>query len=397
MRTYTASEATERLGVKRATLYAYVSRGQVRSTDGPGRTSLYVADDVDGLVRQKHERRDPPSVAREALAWKGHPILQTSISGIEGGALHYRGQNAITLSRTESLESIAGLLWRRDLGERARPMAPDSLDCLTPMRGYPSALQRAQILLVCEEASDWGAYQFDRASTTERGDRVVGCLAASHTQVRLEQGVPIAQAIARGWGVGEVGAQLVGRALVLCADHELNASTFAARVAAGARASVYSAATAGLATLMGQRHGGITARIGAWIDEVTRAPSIERAMVARLRRGDALPGFDHPLYPQGDPRATELLGAIKETLGDRAGVASIEAVLQAAREVRGEDSMPSIDFALVALTRALERPDEDALYLFGVARSVGWVAHAIEQYEQGDLLRPRAEYVPLSK
>ena len=173
------------------------------------------------------------------------------------------------------------------------------------------------------------------------------------------------------------------RALVLLADHELNASTFAARVAASTGASLSASVLAGLAALSGPRHGGVSARIAALIEDAGR-DGPEAAVRAYIARGDAPPGFGQRPYPAGDPRAKALLSAFRPD-------AEMTRLMAAGEALTGQP--PNIDMALAALTRRLGLAPDAAFALFALGRSVGWIAHAIEQLESGGLIRPRARYV----
>jgi citrate synthase len=191
---------------------------------------------------------------------------------------------------------------------------------------------------------------------------------------------PIHERLAAAWG--GTNAELIRRALVLLADHELNASTFAARVAASTGASLAAAALAGLSALSGPLHGGMAARVWNLVEEARRIGP-EAAVAGRLARGVHVPGFGHPLYPAGDPRAAALLAAFTPP-------GEMNALRQAVEAATGEPA--NVDFALVALTVALELPDDAPFALFATARCAGWIAHAVEQVATGQLIRPRASY-----
>jgi citrate synthase len=171
---------------------------------------------------------------------------------------------------------------------------------------------------------------------------------------------------------------------VLCADHELNASGFTARCVASTGASLRAAVIGGLAALSGGRHGGMTGRIETLWRSLDRSAVLGQ-LRRRLSADGELPGFGHPLYPEGDVRASAILERILPRF-PRA-----RALVSAVDELTG--LAPNIDFALVALRRLLELPEGAAFGLFALGRSVGWIAHAIEQRETGQLIRPRAVYV----
>jgi citrate synthase len=197
--------------------------------------------------------------------------------------------------------------------------------------------------------------------------------------------------LAAGWGLREPAAvAAVGAALVLCADHELNVSAFTARCVASAASSPYDAVAAGLAALKGARHGGVGERVQALLAEVGERGRARRVVAERLRRGEAVPGFGHPLYPQGDPRAAALLERAAAVAPDPGRLELVDAVVAAAGDLLGE--RPSLDVGLVALARALALPPEAPLVLFAAGRTAGWLGHAIEEYGRGRLIRPRARY-----
>ncbi len=197
--------------------------------------------------------------------------------------------------------------------------------------------------------------------------------------------------LAASWGLDEAGADLIRRVLVLLADHELNASAFVARCVASTGATPYAVVSAALGALSGRRHGGQSARAEALFDEIGDSAEPMPVMAARLARGDDLPGLGHPLYPDGDPRARAIIEAIARARP--ASGARVAAAALAAKQLTGQH--PNVDFALGAAVTALGLPDGSALALFLVGRTVGWIAHAIEQYESGVLIRPRARYTGL--
>jgi citrate synthase len=203
-------------------------------------------------------------------------------------------------------------------------------------------------------------------------------------------GLPVHLALQSSWAPKRPDAgEAIRAALVLCADHELNASAFVARCAASAGASPYDVVSAALATLRGNRHGGATHRLSALFAEVGK-PERSRAVLAdRLRRGESLPGFGHPLYANGDPRAALLL-KMAEGAGNKEAWRSIRRLAKAGADLL--QTSPNLDFGLVAIARAYRLPEDAPLVLFALGRSAGWIAHAIEQYASSDLIRPRARY-----
>jgi citrate synthase len=183
----------------------------------------------------------------------------------------------------------------------------------------------------------------------------------------------------------------MNEALILCADHELNASTFTCRVTASAGANLSACTLSALATLSGTFHGGVTARVEAMIDEIDRPERTAAWVAGRLDRGEPIPGFGHPLYPNGDPRGGRLL-ELAERIGPKTRGVRILSTLVSTMDLATREK-PTSDVGLVALTSALGLGIGAPLAVFASGRIAGWIAHALEQRSAGYLLRPRARYV----
>ena len=383
----TAEDALARLGgVRRQTLYAYVSRGLVRSEPVPGdpHRSLYDARDLERLADRRRRGRARRDVAASAIDF-GEPVLASAITRIADDGPCYRGRDALALAASASLEEAAGVLWAGPC-----PVAPPT----GAAPRFPSGLaprERCLFALAREAAAAVGASAFATppvgAAGFEEGARLLRRVAEAAAGARAP-GLPIHALFARAWGLGPAGADLVRRALVLSADHELNASAFAVRVVASTGASLAACVLGGLAALSGPRHGGDTDRVRALLGErgVFRDPG--RVLAARLARGERLSGFGHRLYPGGDPRAADLLAALEAALGaDR----RLSRLVGAAEELAG--LRPNVDLPMVALERRLGLPTGAAGGIFAAGRAAGWIAHALEQRGDGRLIRPRAHYV----
>ncbi|GGP22074.1 citrate synthase family protein [Silvimonas iriomotensis] len=369
-----AATAARMLGVSLATLYAYVSRGVIRNA-GPAsdpRARWYIEADIKAWLARKQRQRRPREAARHVLDW-GLPVLQTAITRIDQQQLQYRGQDAVTLARHATLEQTAALLWHADdtldwHGAASYPRLP---------AGLPP-LQRATVALalapVCATHD---------APIAQQQAEAIGLMHTVCHALGGHPGLPFHAALAQGWRRPEH-ASLLRQALVLCADHELNASTFAVRVAASTGASLAACLQAGLATLSGPRHGGLTQAVGQVINDMLDTPGPD-PLGQYLAAGQALPAglFGHPLYPDGDPRARHLLGLIAPDAAFAHVVAQLRAHL---------GDHPSLDLALVSLVRSVRLPLDHALRLFAMGRCAGWIAHALEQRATGQLIRPRAEF-----
>ena len=374
----TAREAADRLGVKLDTLYAYVSRGRLRSVKVPGtRQRRYRAAEVEAL-------RDAGAIPRSAESEALMPVIGSSICLIKSGRLYYRGQDAIVLSGSATLDEVAALLWRGE--PAADPNAEPS--ATSDPAAIGGLIERCQIRLAILADRDLPALDLTRTGLIATGWRIVQALAACVAPAAASSG-PVHRRLAAAWGLDRAGSDLVRRCLVLIADHELNASTFVARCVASTGATPYAVVGAALGALSGRRHGGASARAEALFDELARGGDPLGLMAARLARDEDLPGFGHFLYPQGDPRAAAILDALART--GPASLALIENAVAAGTRLTGQS--PNVDFALAAAARALTLPPNAALGLFVIGRTVGWIAHAIEQYESGILIRPRARYL----
>jgi citrate synthase len=389
----TAAHAADLLGVTRATLYAYASRGQLRSEAVPGRPRerRYSRDDVQRLLDRKDARRDPAAAAARGLHWGG-PVLESGITLIHDGRLYYRGRDALALAATATLEDAAIVLWAAEDSDRNRLFAQScalSDRQLTRLRACakdPYTLIQAALPVAAR--ADLASYDLRPAAVRLTGARIVKLL-ASIVAPRDAQ-APLHWALQRTWAPGraEVG-DVIRAALVLCADHELNVSAFTARCAASAGASPYDVVSAAIATLRGYKHGGAGERVLALLN-ASETPRNARAQVAaRLRRGELVPGFGHPLYPNGDPRAV-LLTHFAESSGHEAACRAMRNLRKAGTELLHD--LPNLDFGLAAITRACRLPEQAPVLLFALGRTIGWIAHAIEEYASGQLIRPRARY-----
>jgi len=420
-----AADAARALGVTRATLYAYVSRGYVRSESmpGPRRLRRYSRDDVERLRRRTESRRDPEQAAAHALQW-GVPVLESSLTLIADNRLYYRGHDAVELARTRSVVEVASLLWTNRFDAGFEPFAHSAAaatradsrrqpgDRIRASRAGDRAhsfVARAQSLLATAAAADPLAFDLRPAGVAMTGWRILLQLtrvaavdaierpraarikpfdARSRESVRESS---IDATLARAWDVKGGGVDVLRAALILSADHELNVSSFTARCVASAGANPYAVVVAGLCAVEGTRHGGVSRRVDALLESLRGASSVRRGLADRLRRGEAVDGFGHPLYPDGDPRAAALVDLLRTHYPQSGELSYALEVADAAASLVRE--RPTIDFGLAAVARVLRLPPGSALTLFALGRTIGWIAHAIEQYATGSIIRPRAKYV----
>ena len=426
----TAAEAARRLGVKPATLYAYVSRGVLSRVRAPdGRTSLFDAEEIEQLARRGRPRR-PAGVA--------DITVESAITEITGDSLRFRGLDATRLAVSRTFEEVAELLWTGEF-----PSGPES--GREPWRARPAALaagraaqaalpagtlplERLQVIVPAMATTDPLRLQLDRPAVIAAGRNIIAgmvdCLGSSPGGSDPPQTPPAHERAARPptppWGPrppsggadhGEAVAERLwsrlsagqgpGRpvpglmralsaALVLLADHELAASTLAARAAASVRADPYAVVGTGLGAMSGALHGGASLGAETLMAAASGPEDVPRVVAELLRRGEKVPGFGHFVYRGGDPRAILLLDLVRRVAPKSRQLAVADAVFA---EVRHKSlPEPNIDFAIATLVRVAGMVRGAGEAIFAVARTAGWIAHALEAYSGPGPLRPRAVY-----
>jgi citrate synthase len=431
----TSREVCKRLEIKPQTLYAYVARGLLRSErarDG-GRGKRYSARELEGLVARRRQARDPQAAAAGALFW-GMPVVVSSVSLAESTRLLYRGHDAIRLAERAHFEQVAALLWTGELPKATEEWPTvETADVAEAVRAgatlaaNASPLEMIKLIVAALGPSDDARFDLSARGVTATARRMITRVVAavagvrgaarSSASERADRNLgarcgPMGARVLAALGAGRLppdAARMADRALVLSAEHELNASTFAARVAASTGADPYATVCAAVSTLSGPKHGGATTRVETLVREARsmRLPATqsiarraERALTERAARGETVPGFGHPLYPEGDPRVAPLLDAARGFAGAPRGRASLErrydleALLAIARAMAARGGPPAtLDLALVATACALGLPPDSAGLLFAFGRMAGWIAHTLEQYAMDELIRPRARYV----
>ena len=382
----TAEQAVAALGVTRQTLYAYVSRRLIGVTAAPDdpRRSLYNAADIVRLTERHRRGRSRRAVAAATLDF-GEPVLASGITRIEGGRLEYRGRDAIALAETATLEDVAALLWQVETPpfprapRRSWPVPRARTGRVVPGTAEHCLSEVAQVAMLGRWSRRIEPVLTDAMAILDR----VAWAACGHHGAPPPTRLALHERLASAWGVGPKAADLLRRVLVLLADHELNPSTYTARVVASTRAPLGACVLAGLAALTGPLHGGATEEARALLADPAVATDPELAIAARLARGERIPGFGHRLYPDGDARAKALLAQIPLRAPWQGVIDSVHVAVGIA---------PNVDFAVAVMERHLRLPAGTAFGLFAVGRTVGWIAHALEQWREGSLIRPRALY-----
>jgi citrate synthase len=382
-----ARDAATELSVSPATLYAYVSRGLIRSEPGENpRSRRYRAEDVRGL-----KNRRAPLIEAQGLKAADLPVMDSAVSTITADGPIYRGVRAVTLAETATFEQCASLLWD---SKSANPFGKSNLPVISPaMRGIMEAtrdappIDRTIAILSQAAEADPRAYNSVPEGRAATGARILRLVTAA--MIGGEPSAePLHRQIARAWAPKHRHAEdLIRRALVLLADHELNASTFTVRCAASTGISLYDAMIAGLVALKGPRHGGVGPLAAKLVDTLLEG-DIAAIVRERVALGEIFPGFGHMIYRDGDPRAVSLFGALTKTGIDKRLAVEIP---ERIREATG--AFANNDYALAVMRRALEMPPGCETAMFAIGRTAGWIAHAIEQLESKKLIRPRARYV----
>ena len=368
-----ADVACERLKINRQTLYAYVSRGLIECTrhTSDSRKRLYASRDINALLIQNNKGRSRQAVASSTIDF-GEPILKSSLSRIDRGRYFYRGIDAIELSRTATLEEVFELLCRTKI--KAQWLNTHCLVRSKRRRPYSRFVEA-----LADNVSNQTVYGNKRHAFQLLKIMALNGTAHRATGAANNIGLnkPIHQQLAESWSQDQRAPDLIRRALVLSADHELNASTYATRVTASAGANLAACLLTGISTLSGNLHGGLTDLCLKWIRRHTQAPTPSIA----IAKHQSIPGFGHRLYPEGDPRPIEIMRHCKPPKDWQQLIRQVE---------KKTSTHPTLDLGLATLEHQLKLPKGAGFTIFAVGRTVGWLAHCFEQRENGTLIRPRA-------
>ncbi|MDH6243503.1 citrate synthase [Mycobacterium sp. OTB74] len=384
----TTAQVAKVLGVKPESVYAYVSRGRLTSVRIAGvRGSLFSVNEVESLTREGVRSRPPAGVVER---------IRTQITSLSGDELRYRGQLATELVSTDFLD-VARLLWDHDAPQQPSPIGADTAARLNAMLpANATLLDTVRIAVDLAGAADRLRYQQTRPEVAIKAMQILQAVATAlppaAKTVAPEEGSYAKQLWPKLSPLAPTHRRVaaLNAALVLLADHDLAASTVAVRVAASARAGVYSVVAAGLAALDGPLHGGAATAAYRYLLGALDDP--ERAVAESLRAGERIPGAGHRVYRDHDPRAVALLGLLETAGGGdrvRAAVDIIGATITGTKA-----RLINSDMALAAMALQFRMPADAPEAIFGIARIAGWVAHALEEYEEPMLrFRPEGVYV----
>jgi citrate synthase len=393
-----ATEAAARLGVRPATLYAYVSRGVVRSHRLPGRRgSWFDPRQIDGLAggRRRAARSDADERAPVTVA--------TALTRIGPASLSYRGYDVVALSRTASFESVAQLLWTGALHDASFEAPAAAVKAARhATRWLPAGARlpdRLGLIIVAAGAVDPLRFDLSPAAVASAGQMLIAAM-TDGLPPATDHPPPTPTVAGRLWTrlapgrARRADAAALNGFLVLTADHELATSTLAARVAASARANPYAAVLAAFGAMEGPLHGSVSEEVHRLLAEAAGPPGPTAAVADRLRRGMRIPGFGHFLYRDGDPRADAGMQLVRRLVHDAATRDRVRIVDQVHAAVTARTpAAANVDFSLGALTFVAGMAADAGEAIFTIGRTAGWLAHAIEEYEEAPLrFRSRAVY-----
>ena len=384
-----AREAAAELAISPATLYAYVSRGLIRSEpSSDSRSHRYRAEDIRGLK----ERRTPSPEPRGLRNFDADlPVMESAIATIAEDGPIYRGVNCIDLAEKDTLEHTATLLWDvtgvDPFDQDNCPHISAEMRAIADAARHAAPIDRTVAVLALAASADPRAFTRAADGRAMVGGRILRLVIATMLN-GMSSAKPLHLQIAKAWAPDQKhAADLIRRALVLLAEHELNASAFTVRCAASTGLNLYDAVIAGLVALKGPKHGGagvLAAQFLKTLVDRDVAPVIRE----RVALGERFAGFGHGVYKHGDPRAHALLKALA-----RAGASPKLTTEIPERIAEATGEFVNIDYALAVLIHTLGMPPGNELVLFAMARTVGWIAHASEQLRHGGLIRPRARYI----
>lgn len=349
---------------------------------------------------------------------EGVVAAQSGISTIIDAELTYRGINIDELAEHSNFEEVIYLLWygklprREELEELKEKLAanasiPSEVVTLmknSPRNVHPMALLRTAIsalALYDDEAQD-----MSEAANLRKAIRLVAktpTLVAAWENIRNgrepvapREGYTIAQNflyMLTGKEPDKIAVEALDKALVLHADHELNASTFAARVTIATLSDIYSGVVSAMGALKGPLHGGANEQVMAMLEEIGSVDKVESYIQDKLNKKEKIMGFGHRVYKNGDPRAKHLR-KMSEQLTKITGEEKWYQMSVKIDEivVSQKGLLPNVDFYSASVYHSLGIPRDLFTPIFAISRMSGWTAHILEQYENNRLIRPRAEY-----
>lgn len=349
---------------------------------------------------------------------EGIVATTSSISSIIDGVLTYRGINIDELAENATFEEVAYLLWYGKLPNRSElngliqqlsEYAQVPNEVLEQIKLYPkdvnsmAALRTAvsSLALYDPEAGDMSPEANLRKAIKLQAQLTTIVAAFARIREGKEPIAPKANVsiaenflyMLTGQNPDKVAIEALDKALVLHADHELNASTFAARVTVATLSDIYSGVTSAIGALKGPLHGGANEAVMAMLEEIGTADNVESYINSKLANKEKIMGFGHRVYKNGDPRAKHLQKMSRELSNLTGNMNWYNMSVKIEELVTGQKGLkPNVDFYSASVYTSLEIPRDLFTPIFAISRVSGWTAHILEQYENNRLIRPRAEY-----
>ena len=389
----TAKEAAAALGVSIPTLYAYVSRGLIRSQGVAGsRNRRYWKVDIERLkgrrIPDEHGAGQPGSGEET----KGL-VDETKITLLTQRGLYYRGRDVAELAETETFESVAALLWEADPATvfgKSLPSAPPSYAKLRRSLAELTVVEQAMALFPLIERANPRSYDLSKAGFARTGADLSRWFAAILVGANAPSDAPVHEFIADSLGAPKGFDDIIRRLLIVAADHEFDPTTYAVRATANAGVTPYYAVVTGIIASRGQRlQSGRIEAAARLLEEILSIPDPRDSIVARFRNGEQLVGFGSPVHDKMDPRAAIVMDALKRKFGDDIELKRLHRAADTAAEISGA----LMEFILPAIFvgRKLGLKGQE-LAVGSLGRMAGWIAHAMEQYHGHPMIRPRARY-----
>jgi len=399
----TRDEALSRLGIKRSTLYTYVSRGWIKSVPSDAsRSHLFSREDVERLRGRGLAHAGDIAPSETAMRW-GPPVIATRITQITPEGPRYRGRDVLELARAGyAFEAVAQLLWG---GTWEDGKLVWNLPARTPREPLPESMQIQKRFAAAVLALGGTRREVEGGETLRIAQEIIACMAqecdalaarparraAAASDARSAPSIARRLALALGITPAPATLYALNAALVLCADHELSPAVLVARVTASSGADLYACVAAAICAHSGAQTGRGCDKIEELIGERAGRAALRGHLQTVRNYGTQLFGFNHPLYPHGDPRAWLLLELAGTAAAPRSPARDLLWFVNEAAELH--HTYPGIAVGLVALARALELPRGSATAIWTLGRTAGLVAHVLEQRLEGYLMRPRARFV----
>lgn len=403
-----AKEACGLLSIKAATLYTYVSRGLLHPVRQANKKAhRYLRSEVEGLQARSSARHGHGPVAATAMRW-GQPVMLTSITEITPEGPRYRGHRARDLARHPgAFENVAELLWSGVLpeGRHVWPVEAPHVELSSALQGTGvqcgDDIRMMRVFAIAATALGGGSLAEElRSGYITRYSRQMlfafasccGLLGPERRPTSLSGELPLAQHMLHALGVDATHGALdaVNAALIIGADHELSSATFAARIAASVGSGLHACVVAALAT----QRGSLLAGGGDLAEDLIRGITSMAQLKARVaeadRRRERLPGFGLQLYPDGDPRARDLIALSQATAPSSHRADFAYRFVEAVEDQLGLHA--NIEVGLVVMSLAWGMPVRSASAIWGIGRTAGWIAHVLEQRLAGFSLRPRGMF-----